>query len=122
MRPIYLLVECDADELEDKYKSLSFAELREVLLEEAKTCDEPSIKACDVFETRPVEANKKLELQPGQCPSCYGCGNVMISHANTCSACNGTGRVDQGGSHDFGCELNNTTTTDGGSILPDRVP
>jgi DnaJ-class molecular chaperone len=33
------------------------------------------------------------EILPGQCPACYGYGNVMVSHINECSACNGTGKT-----------------------------
>ena len=41
----------------------------------------------------PAHNNARDEILPGQCPTCHGCGYVMVSHVNECYQCGGTGKT-----------------------------
>ena len=52
---------------------------------------------------------EKIILKEDDCSSCYGCGNVMISHITQCSTCGGTGKKPKGDLN--GHQQNFTTST-----------
>lgn len=51
------------------------------------------IRANIVEDQKPPTNIARDEILPGMCPICHGCGNVIVSHVNTCLKCSGTGKT-----------------------------
>jgi hypothetical protein len=108
---VYLVIEVETDCFGSKVLGLPFEDIRKIVMDESQLCNEEEFKAVDCYSTRPIELPHQIVLKEGYCPSCYGCGNVMVSHPNQCSFCGGSGKLTKGGSNELGFNNNSTTTS-----------
>ena len=71
----------------------------------------------DLYAAAPEIDDLKIELSPDTCTNCMGCGNIMVSHANQCHVCGGSGKIPKGDASELGYKVYNTTSNNDESVL-----